>query len=217
MELNPHDLIRIANLDHLVTAQPDLPEWAVFSLVKAPYVVVRRSPQPNGFAAVGIRGLQRGQRLAAWLKYSDIQEIVRPNMLIADENWKVQYANELSKPILSLKKITSIMNQTGLCWGPTGSAGFELATGIKTLTENSDLDVILTAERPLPIEYAASLLKELESVALVRLDIQLNTPLGGSSLKEYITSATVLVKTLSGPLLVKPSVLWSSQELYSNH
>jgi len=211
MELNPHDLINIAKTDDLVTDHPLLP-WAVSSLADAPYVVVRRSIPPKGFAAVGIRGFQRGQRMAASLKLQDIQEIVRPHMLICDKNWKAAYPNELSKPILTLQKIIPVMNETGLYWGPTGSTGFELMSGIKTLTENSDLDLVINADSPLSISYAALLLKKLEALAVTRLDIQLNTPLGGSSLKEYINSTMVLVKTLTGPKLVKPSALWDNPD-----
>jgi phosphoribosyl-dephospho-CoA transferase len=208
MELNPHDLIRIAKPDNLV-ADRALPEWAIFSLKNAPFVVVRRSHQPDNFVAVGVRGLQRGQRLAAWLKRSEVQEIVTPDMLVFPGNWKTEYYDELSKPILTLKKITPILNRTNLPWGPTGSTGFELATGVKTLTENGDLDLVLNVAEPLPIKYAVSLLEKLNSISLVRLDIQLNTPLGGTSLQDYVISQTVLVKTMAGPMLVKPSALWS--------
>jgi phosphoribosyl-dephospho-CoA transferase len=207
MELNPHDLINIAKTDDLVTEQPLLP-WAVSSLANAPYVVVRRSIPQKGFAAVGIRGFKRGQRIAASIKFQDIQEIIKPHMLISDKNWKIPNPDE-SNVIRTLQKVMPVMNETGLYWGPTGSTGFELASGVKTLTENSDLDLMIGAPKPLSIPYAALLLKKMEQVALVRLDIQLNTPLGASSLKDYVNSSLVLVKTMTGPQLMKPSALWN--------
>jgi phosphoribosyl-dephospho-CoA transferase len=207
MELNPHDLIRVSNRHDLITAHP-LPAWAEISLTAAPYVVVCRSTQREAFVTVGIRGPQRGQRLAATLKLSAVQEVIRPGLLTAPEHWKNDIRDPLSNPLWSLKGITPILNQTGLYWGPTGSAAFELATGIKTITTCSDLDLMLKASKPFPVEYAVGLLNELESVSISRLDIQLNTPLGGASLKEYVTSAIVLVKTETGPVLVKQSELW---------
>ena len=66
----------------------------------------------------------------------------------------------------------------------------------------SDLDLLLRAERPLPRSEARPLLQLLESRAC-RIDLQLETPLGGVALREWAgDGARVLVKTADGPRLV---------------
>ncbi|MDR6548167.1 phosphoribosyl-dephospho-CoA transferase [Chryseobacterium rhizosphaerae] len=207
MELTPHDLIRIYNQDDLLT-DASLPEWAVSALVHAPYAVVRRAPSKNGLIPVGIRGSKKNERLPAWLISSVVYEVISPEMLVSPLQWKIKQ-HELNPSILSLKSITPILNQEKLYWGPTGSTAFELATGIKTLTEESDLDLVLRYNNPLPIAEGLSLLDKLNKEAGVRLDIQLETPLGGVSLAEYVNSTTVLVKTLTGPMIVDRKTLWS--------
>ncbi|MCZ4225100.1 malonate decarboxylase holo-ACP synthase [Pedobacter rhodius] len=210
MELRPHDLIRIDQLQNLVT-DLQIPLWAKEAMLIAPYVVVRRAAWRNELIPVGLRGGKRGERLAAWLKFSDVCEIITPEQLVYPENWKIS-ESDLSDPIVSLKKITGILKSEDFHWGPTGSAGFELATGIKTLTSNSDLDLVLRVSKPLSLKLAASLLSHLNRESLVRLDIQLDTPKGGVSLSEYVGSPTVLVKTSRGPVIIKSDALWAEEK-----
>jgi phosphoribosyl-dephospho-CoA transferase len=96
----------------------------------------------------------------------------------------------------------------GYHWGPTGSCGFELATGIRTLTAASDLDLVIEAPSMIPLPAAISLLASLEAQATVRLDVQLNTPAGGVTLKEYNRGGSVLVKTSAAPVIKPFLSLW---------
>lgn len=185
-----------------------MPDWASEAVLAAPFAVLRRAAWRDDLVPVGIRGNKRGERLAAWLKLSNIHEVVTPEFLVNPEHWKIAQTDSRAQ-VLSLKNITEILKAKNLYWGPTGSAGFELATGVKTINTESDLDLILRFSSPLSVQLADSLLTELTRQSLVRLDIQLDTPKGGVSLSEYVSSPTVLVKTQYGPIIAKTSEVWS--------
>jgi phosphoribosyl-dephospho-CoA transferase len=95
----------------------------------------------------------------------------------------------------------------GYRWGPGGSVGFEIATGMPTATPSSDLDLILRQEcrlepRPgVPGAPATDLLAALTTAAApARIDVLLETPMGGVSLADLAALPTrVLVRTPSGP------------------
>ncbi|RYZ17107.1 MAG: phosphoribosyl-dephospho-CoA transferase, partial [Sphingobacteriales bacterium] len=108
----------------------------------------------------------------------------------------------------ALQYITPVLEQTGYQWGPTGSAGFELATGAPALNNNSDLDLVIDLPAPVTIESASLLMSSLEKSSSVPLDVQMNTPSGGVSLREFIRSEIVLVKTCCGPGLQHIQSLW---------
>jgi len=208
VELNAHDLLKIIAVENLHADSP-LPDWALNSLSKAPYVVVRREDTENRRIPVGIRGTQRGQRIAAWVYPENIIEVTTPYMLTNSDCWKIKYDQNPPKTVYCLRQLISVFEYTALHWGPTGSTAFELTTGVKTLTDSSDLDLVIQVPNPLSRANAQSLLDELQKFTTVRLDIQLLTPLGGVSLVEYAGSATVLVKSKSGPVLAKRSALWT--------
>jgi phosphoribosyl-dephospho-CoA transferase len=208
MELIAHDLIRVKHTEDLVSDLP-LPEWAVESLRRTPYVVVRRAAHPHGFVGVGIRGQRRGQRAAAWLRLSEIDYVIQPRVLSCPQNWMLDYMDEPIHPISSLKQVAPILTEKGFDWGPTGSTGFELATGVMTVTEYSDLDIVLNVSIPFSTDKAASLLLELEEASVSKLDVQLNTPTGGVSLLDYVNSSKVLVKTDTGPVLANSADIWT--------
>ncbi|VVN99263.1 Phosphoribosyl-dephospho-CoA transferase [Pseudomonas fluorescens] len=87
-------------------------------------------------------------------------------------------------------------------WGVTGSAGFELASGIEALHAQSDLDLILRTPEPLARGDAHDLLAILETAACA-VDLQLQTPFGAVALREWASgSRRVLLKTASGAHLV---------------
>ena len=207
MELKPHYLVEIGGVADLASGAP-LPHWVSDSLNRAPYVVIRRHDKIEGYLPVGIRGTQRGHRFAAWLPCSQTVRIVTPLSLTNPLNWKAVYFRQAPPAIRTLRLITCMMHQTGYRWGPTGSAGFELATGVSSLTDASDLDLMIESPQAMGIRAAADLLLRLESKALVRLDIQLSTPAGSVSLKEFVESDTILVKTAAGPVLRRTQTLW---------
>ena len=207
MELTAHDLIRVNNMEDLLTDLP-LPEWAGHSLKRAPYVVVRRAAHPSGYIGVGIRGAQRSQRFSAWLRPEVIDYVIKPKELNSPGIWDKDYRDTIFHPVYSLQQVGPILTGKGFDWGPTGSTGYELATGIPTVNEYSDLDIVLNVTLPFSPATAVLLMNELEQASVTNLDVQLNTVLGGVSLRDYAKASKVLVKTAIGPLLARPSDIW---------
>lgn len=207
MEIKPHTLLKISSVEELV-ADFSFPEWVALALSNAPYVVVRRAEFRDGLIPVGVRGPQRAERWACWLPERFVVEVISPFSLIDEANWKAVYTDLLPETVKALRHIAPSMKDTGFQWGPTGSTGFELATGFPTVKESSDLDLMIEVPEILAVKTAKILLDSMEHLSPVRLDIQLNSPLGGFSLKEFANSATVLVKTNSGPIIMDAGSLW---------
>jgi phosphoribosyl-dephospho-CoA transferase len=91
----------------------------------------------------------------------------------------------------------------GYHWGPGGSVSFEIATGVATATALSDLDLVLRQDRRLEPNKATDLLAALaKAAAPARIDVMLETPIGGVSLADLAAmQAQVLVRTPCGPRL----------------
>jgi phosphoribosyl-dephospho-CoA transferase len=70
-----------------------------------------------------------------------------------------------------------------LVYGPTGSIGFELASGLPTATSASNLDLLIHAPERLPMQVAQELIT-IFSVNPCCVDAQLETPRGAVSLAE---------------------------------
>jgi phosphoribosyl-dephospho-CoA transferase len=199
----PHDLLRLAG-DH--DALPvDAPSWARASLTRTPWVVVRRANPPDGQVAVGVRGLLRPQRFAMTLPSTAVEQIVAPERLCADG----PPADRDLPAFAALRTVRSYLSSSGLWWGPTGSVGFELATGHHTVTDDSDLDVILRVG-----DINASLLQQLSALqgklssAVARVDCQVETPAGAVALAEIASShPRVVVRTVAGPCLLNSAEL----------
>jgi phosphoribosyl-dephospho-CoA transferase len=207
MELRPHHLVRVRRAEDLLSGVP-FPDWVVATLKAAPWVVVRRASVESGRVPVGVRGHQRGQRFATWLSLDKILDVIPPHVLVDPANWCLPYSQGLPPVLQSLLSITPSLEATGYSWGPTGSCGFELATGISSISENSDLDLLLEIPEPISAEAARSLLARLQVLSAARLDVQLSTPSGGVALAEFCKGETVLVKTAVAPVLQKISDLW---------
>lgn len=193
--LQPHDLLWGFSVEHLPA---DAPDWARLALQDAPPVVVRRAPQRPGWVAVGLRGRERGERCAAWLPVSAISTVLTPEQLCARHP-----SNNTDLPVWqALQALRLVLDGCGLRWGVTGSAGFELASGRPTVHADSDLDLLLRTPEPLAPAIAQQLLAAV-SGAPCRVDIQLQTPLGGVALAEWARApARVMVKGEEGPALV---------------
>jgi len=217
MELRPHDLIRIRGVEDLFHGLPfpglegATPPWAKESLQLAPWIVIRRAAGKDGLIPVGVRGRERGLRFATWLSPDRILNVISPKMLISSTNWKMTYPNGLPQPIQSLRAITPFLQASVCSWGPTGSVAFELATGIPSIKDASDLDLVLEMPKPITVPAARSLLTVMEALSSVRLDVQMNTPAGAVALKEYCKSGNVLVKTALAPVLRETTTLWKQQ------
>jgi phosphoribosyl-dephospho-CoA transferase len=206
-----HDLIQLRE-PTAVTADGQVPPWVEAALRRAPWVVVRRGRIQAGGIPVGLRGLTRAQRFAAWLAAADVAERRSP-----EELWDTvenrpapglasapeQTRAEAVPALTALARVAPLLALRGYRWGPSGSVGFELATGIATATASSDLDVILRPAGRLGTDEARALQAELaEAAAPARIDALLETPRGGVSLADLAAAPTcVLVRTPDGPRL----------------
>lgn len=196
----PHDLLRLSHA--AVDALPDdAPAWARGALRTVPWVVVRRAVAPPGLVAVGIRGADRSQRHAWLVREDDAQTRLSPEDL-SDVH---PLAGRDVPAIRALPEAREVLQGAGFPWGPTGSVGFELATGMPTATTDSDLDVLVRVDvlSAAALARLTGLLHQLAQLD-IRVDCQVDTPLGAIALAELVSeSGDVLVKTPSGPQLLE--------------
>lgn len=197
MELNVHDLLRINPGTELIyhTQEPD---WVRESLERAPFVVVRRGHMKEKFIPVGIRGSTRSERFPALLSMDDIIQRVTPEQIAEDRNW----IHDDKEIYHYLEEFRKLMNDKSIVWGPIGSVGFELVSGVSTVTTNSDIDIIFRYNSTITPSYSRQLITELDKFP-VNVDIQVETEEGAFSLQEYAYSdgKPILFKTMDGPLL----------------
>ncbi|MCC8396564.1 malonate decarboxylase holo-ACP synthase [Paraburkholderia sp. MMS20-SJTR3] len=197
----PHDLLHL----HCLRSFDGEPAWVRDAFARARYAVVRRALAADGFIAVGMRGGTRAQRYGTWAHADDIVDAVSPEALA-----QLQPSAERAE-LPCFAALASLQQDAQgplarFVWGPTGSAGFELATHLQTVTEASDLDLLIRAPQPLALELARALLEQLQTVATrlgMRIDAQLETPAGGVALVEWAAGkARVLARAASGPSLL---------------
>ncbi|WP_244815736.1 malonate decarboxylase holo-ACP synthase [Caballeronia sp. Lep1P3] len=203
----PHDLLAL-------TADappfPDAPAWVDAALARAPFVVVRRAP-PLAVSlamslatsiAVGVRGATRGERFGAWIEPRYIGAILTPETL---RQRQPDDSRAHIPAFVLLRAIAPVLDATGLAWGPAGSAGFELASGVPAVTHQSDLDVLMRAPQRLSRDDASRLFDALSREAdraATRIDVQIETPDAAFSLAEYAhRNVRVLLRREDGPRL----------------
>jgi len=209
----PHDLLRLRRLP----ACDDEPAWVRAAFERAPYAVVRRAVAAAGVVAVGVRGAGRAQRYGTWAEAGDIESVVPPEALLQAEPLA---GRDALRPFAALAVLRSDAAGAlaGFAWGPTGSAGFELAARVPTVTESSDLDLLIRAPEPLTRDIARALLDQLHTLAAragIRVDAQLETPAGGGALAEWAAGkARVMARDASGPQLIANP--WAGAHVTSN-
>jgi phosphoribosyl-dephospho-CoA transferase len=188
-----HDLIRLREPITLTADEP--------ALRRIPWVVVRRGWVREGMIPVGVRGLTRSQRFATFVAVAEIAERVSPEDLAASGDVIEQVRKDAVPALAALDRVAGFLMRRGYRWGPGGSIGFEIATGVATATAASDLDLILRQECRLEPDKATKLLAALAKVAApARIDVMLETPVGGVSLADLASMhARVLVRTPCGP------------------
>lgn len=193
---SPHDLLWL-HADVAPVAD-DLPEWVSRQWRPELPLVVRRDVQPAGRIPVGIRGMQRSQRAAAWVAKDDICRVVTPDALVADP------LRILHSPFISQPQIQALLSlipwQWPWSWGVTGSCGYALATEIPLIHADSDLDLLIHWPEPANTEQVKVLVQQLLTLPC-RIDVQIATPKGGFALREWILGGSVMLKTATGPLL----------------
>ena len=149
----PHDLLWITDLAGLATDQP-LPSWATAEwLASAPVVIRREKMTDVAWLPVGLRGRTRSERFKALLSGDAVGKCVPPEFLVRTEAWNDGAQFSAFPAVKALVSMASTLTATELSWGPTGSVGFALASGLPVLREESDLDVVVRASVPLRIEY----------------------------------------------------------------
>jgi phosphoribosyl-dephospho-CoA transferase len=205
--MRAHDLLQISGVVDLVYVGSEPPErrcplWVERSVEEAPFVVVRRANLFDGMIPVGVRGSLRQQRSAAYLAPESIRNRITPEQLAANRGW---LANARTEEIPGLKLLAGIEERLAnlpLAYGPTGSIGFELASGLPTATSTSDLDLLIRSPERLPMQLAQELIMVF-SGSPCRVDAQLETPRGAISLAEYAWGQTpLLLRQNGGPVLV---------------
>lgn len=197
----PHDLLRVADTTPLTRGGP---VWLQPALLAAPWVVVRRARCADEGIPVGIRGATRSHRHAAVVEPGNIVEILTP----ADLLGRIDRLPDLPA-VRTLHGAAELLAGTGMRWGPGGSVGFALATGARAISADSDLDLVIRADR-LP---AMGTLIELDAAfrALpARVDCLLELPAGSVALTEVVGGAgSVLMRTPDGPRLTNAAQLAS--------
>jgi phosphoribosyl-dephospho-CoA transferase len=127
-----------------------------------------------------------------------IDKIVRPvEMLVFAQS----SSRMLRTPaIKALQEVIARWRDLSLPWGPTGSGGFELASGRQVTTEVSDLDIAVRDRRRIPVEQARSLWHRVTELQ-TKVDVRVETPECGFALEEYVcaSSRQILLRYPDGP------------------
>ena len=153
-EARAHDLVRLPDITALWAHDPAAPAWVWRSLRDAPWAVVRRAQAKAGHVAVGVRGRARHERYALDIPGNAVAECVLPEDLrrrLGD----LPADSPPARTAAALAGWLEDLEHVGLRWGPTGSVGFQLASGQDAVTAQSDLDLIvrlnaLAAARRIP-------------------------------------------------------------------
>lgn len=195
-----HDLLRLARLEPLA----DEPSWVRDAFARAPFAVVRRAEAAAGFVAAGVRGETRAQRFGTWIDVEDIESSISPESLLAVEPSAQRAAFSAFVALKALRDDADVLN--AFAWGPTGSAGFELATQVPTINEASDLDLLIRMSERCDATTIQALFEALTHAAQhtgTRVDAQIETPCGGVALAELAAGKPrVLARASDGARLV---------------
>ena len=194
-----HDLLEI-DASQLIAAQAAAPQWIEESLRRSPFVVVRRDRVKGQEIPVGVRGAERNQRWATFCHPRFVKSILAPPQLLR-RTVPISRANVIPA-FRALNVLKDRWADLDLPWGPGGSVGFELATGNRVANPQSDLDIIIYADRRITVDEAKSFCGhtiELPAVA----DLRVETPVCGFSLTEYAQAhpTAVLLRTPVGHVL----------------
>ena len=193
-----HDLILLRTESALISTQGD-PACPYLNPNQRPWVVVRRGRIADGLIAVGVRGAQRHERWAGFTRLSEVLETRRPDqlrLLLAENSRRTLQA------FRTLSYLESHLVGLDMSWGPGGSVGYELASGIPAVRADSDLDFILFAPRKLEMTEAQDLWRMISS-APGKVDALVETPFSGFSLVEFVTTSPrkILLRTSDGRIL----------------
>lgn len=206
--LCPHDLLWIEDAKALKATNP-LPIWASADwLLSAPVVVRREKVDDPGLIPVGLRGRKRSERFAAYLDRNAVTRCIKPEMLVDYAACHIKEQRSRLLVFEALAVLAPSLDATGMAWGPTGGVGFQLASGLPVVREDSDLDILLRSRAPLSAAQMLGL-RMMWSSPICRIDIQIDTGDGAFSFSEWANvnaqwangHGRVLLKTDAGPVL----------------
>lgn len=206
-----HDLLYFQDGCTFV-ADETTPAWVPLLLQQEIFLVVRRALIPNHLVPVGVRGKQRSERYAFTIGKDRVGRVIQPEDLAYTCRHVSSEQRERSRVFAVLDEVAHYFAEQRVVWGPVGSVGYELATKRPVVGLQSDLDLIVRAETPIDMATAKRWWGFMQEFP-VRLDVLIETPNGGVSLREYASSSpTVLLRTVSGPVLHDRN-LWAKKEL----
>ncbi|SFI50220.1 phosphoribosyl-dephospho-CoA transferase [Collimonas sp. OK307] len=206
--LCPHDLLWIEDAKALKTVTP-LPPWASADrLLCTPVVVRREKVDDPRLVPVGLRGKTRSERFAAYLDRDAVARCFKPEILAGHAPAYIEEQRSRLPAFEALAVLAPLLDATGLVWGPTGGVGFQLASRLPVVREDSDLDILLRSRAPLSTTQMLGL-RMICSSPICRIDIQVDTGNGAFSFAEwaYVNAqwasgnGRVLLKTDTGPIL----------------
>ncbi|SDI42979.1 malonate decarboxylase holo-ACP synthase [Alteribacillus bidgolensis] len=200
MEIKPHDLLQFTTKNDL-RMEENPPEWAIDAIGHMPYVVVRRAPIVHNHIPVGIRGKERGHRLAAEIPLEKIKARCSPEFIVENRLWKHLKKERRLLPVLNaLNSIQDVFQSYQLKWGITGSAGYELVTEVPAVSPSSDLDIIIRTDG-ITEKTARDLYKDLNYFTF-RIDVHVEGAYGAFALSEYVNKmGKIMLRTKNGPFL----------------
>lgn len=191
-----HDLLWLDSLPD----DASLPAWAGATWLQAAPLVVRRASTSLGRIPVGMRGLLRSERHACEVEAAAVLRRVTPEMLARLASAPLPGAS--CAALDALRQVAPLLDAAGWAWGPTGGVGFALASGLPVLRADSDLDLLLRIAVPPDAAQAEALRAIAAKVTACRLDLQIDTGIGGFAYAEWAAGrAKILLKTDHGPVL----------------
>ena len=196
--LQVHDLILLRTESAVISTKGD-PACRYLTPNERPWVVVRRASVSNGLIPVGVRGPQRHERCAGFTRLSEVVESQRPDQL------RLRLAENSRRGLQAFRTLSYLESRLGgldMSWGPGGSVGYELASGIPAVRSDSDLDFILFVPKKLDLTKAQDLWRMISS-APGKVDALVETPFCGVSLEEFVTASSrkILLRTSDGRIL----------------
>jgi phosphoribosyl-dephospho-CoA transferase len=196
--LHVHDIILLRTESAVTSAEGD-PACLCLNSNQRPWAVVRRGRIADGWIPVGVRGAQRHERCAGFTRLSEVIEIRRPDQL------RLTLAEDARRALRAFRTLSYLESQfagLNMRWGPGGSMGYELASGIPAVRESSDLDLILFAPEKLDMTEAQDLWRTIGG-APGKVDALVETSLCGVSLEEFVTTSPgkILLRTNEGRIL----------------
>jgi phosphoribosyl-dephospho-CoA transferase len=196
--LHVHDLILLRS-EVAITSTEGEAVCSYLNPHQRPWVVVRRGGISEGLIPVGVRGARRHERCAGSTRWNEVLETRRPDQL------RLLLAVDSRRALQAFRALSYLESQLAgldMNWGPGGSVGYELASGIPAARADSDLDFILFAPGRLDITEAQYLWRTI-SRAPGKVDVLVETPFCGFSLEEFVTTShrKILLRTDNGRIL----------------